>query len=94
MDNSWSDTAQAFTQAYGSNDLDASVLLMASYGFIEAKHPKYVSTVKSIERELSHNGLLFRYKNKVLAFTPKTKKIHQSIAQIKKFLIKNRGTRA
>ena len=54
MDNSWSDTAQAFTQAYGSNDLDASVLLMASYGFIEAKHPKYVSTVKSIERELSH----------------------------------------
>ena len=63
MKHSWSDTAQAFTQAYGSDDLDASVLLMASYGFIEAKHPKYVSTVKAIERELSNDGLLYRYKN-------------------------------
>ncbi len=64
MVNAWSDSAQAFTQAYGSDDLDASVLLMENYGFIEAKHPKYVSTVKAIERELSHDGLLYRYKNK------------------------------
>jgi GH15 family glucan-1,4-alpha-glucosidase len=64
MEKAWSDKAQAFTQAYGSDDLDASVLLMESYGFIDAKHPKYVSTVKAIERELSHNGLLYRYKNR------------------------------
>lgn len=63
MEHAWSDTAQAFTQAYGTDDLDASVLLMESYGFIEAKHPKYVSTVKAIERELSNDGLLYRYKN-------------------------------
>lgn len=64
MDNAWSESTQAFTQAYGSNDLDASVLLMEPYGFIDAKHPKYIKTVKAIERELSHDGLLFRYKNK------------------------------
>ena len=64
MEHAWSDKAQAFTQAYNSEDLDASVLLMESYGFIEAKHPKYVSTVKAIERELSNDGLLYRYKNK------------------------------
>ena len=63
MNNAWSHKAQAFTQAYGSDDLDASVLLMESYGFIDAKHPKYVSTVKAIERELSNDGLLYRYKN-------------------------------
>lgn len=63
MVNSWSDTAQAFTQSYGSEDLDASVLLMEPYGFIDAKHPKYISTVKAIGRELSHDGLLYRYKN-------------------------------
>ena len=63
MTNAWSDKAKAFTQAYGSEDLDASVLLMESYGFIDAKHPKYVSTVKAIGRELTHNGLLYRYKN-------------------------------
>ncbi|WP_299526684.1 glycoside hydrolase family 15 protein [Winogradskyella sp.] len=64
MVNAWSDKAKAFTQAYDSDDLDASVLLMESYGFIDAKHPKYVSTVKAIGRDLSHNGLLYRYKNK------------------------------
>jgi GH15 family glucan-1,4-alpha-glucosidase len=64
MDNAWNEDVQAFTQAYGSEDLDASVLLMESYGFIDAKHPKYISTVKAIERELCYEGLLYRYKNK------------------------------
>ena len=36
MNNAWSRKVQAFTQAYGSDDLDASVLLMESYGFIDA----------------------------------------------------------
>ena len=63
MVNAWSDKAKAFTQSYGSEDLDASVLLMESYGFIDAKHPKYVSTLKAIGRELSNDGLLYRYKN-------------------------------
>ena len=64
MAHAWSDKAQAFTQAYDTDDLDASVLLMESYGFIEATHPKYVSTVKAIEKDLSYEGLLYRYKNK------------------------------
>jgi GH15 family glucan-1,4-alpha-glucosidase len=63
MSNAWNDDAQAFTQSYGSKDLDASVLLMEPYGFILAKDPKYVSTVKAIERDLSNDGLLYRYKN-------------------------------
>lgn len=64
LQNAWNENVQAFTQSYGSEDLDASVLLMENYGFIEAKDPKYVSTVKAIERELSNDGLLYRYKNK------------------------------
>jgi GH15 family glucan-1,4-alpha-glucosidase len=64
MEKAWSDKAQAFTQAYNTEELDASVLLMESYGFIDAKHPKFVSTVKAIERDLCFEGLLYRYKNK------------------------------
>ncbi|MDW5288185.1 glycoside hydrolase family 15 protein [Formosa sp. PL04] len=64
MTNAWNEKVQAFTQSYGSDDLDASVLLMEPYGFIDAKDPKYVSTVKGIERDLSNDGLLYRYKNK------------------------------
>ncbi len=36
---------------------------MEQYGFIDAKDPKYIKTVNAIEKELSHEGLLFRYKN-------------------------------
>ena len=63
IENAWSDEKQAFTQSYGAEHLDASVLLMEPYGFIDAKDARYVKTVKAIERELSHEGLLFRYKN-------------------------------
>ncbi|WP_430907356.1 glycoside hydrolase family 15 protein [Maribacter sp. 2-571] len=62
-DNAWNEEVNAFTQSYGSKDLDASVLLMESYGFIHAKEPKFVSTVRAIEKELSNDGLLYRYKN-------------------------------
>ena len=61
--NAWNPEVNAFTQSYGSPDMDASVLLMESYGFIHAKDPKFVSTVYAIERELSNDGLLYRYKN-------------------------------
>ena len=63
IDNAWSDEKQAFTQSYGTSHLDASVLLMEPYGFIDAKDIRYIKTVKAIEKELSHEGLLFRYKN-------------------------------
>ena len=62
-DNAWNPDVGAFVQSYGSYHLDASVLLMEPYGFIAAKDPKYVSTVKAIEKELSNDGLLYRYKN-------------------------------
>tara|TARA_R110002012_G_scaffold322108_1_gene555910 strand:- start:18707 stop:20509 length:1803 start_codon:yes stop_codon:yes gene_type:complete len=63
MDKAWNENKQAFTQSYGSEHMDASVLLMESYGFIDAKDPKYVSTVKAVEKDLCHDGLLYRYKN-------------------------------
>jgi len=62
-DNAWNSEVNAFTQSYGSKNLDASVLLMESYGFINARDPKFVSTVYAIERDLSNDGLLYRYKN-------------------------------
>ncbi|MDF0706122.1 glycoside hydrolase family 15 protein [Flagellimonas okinawensis] len=61
--NAWNSDINAFVQSYGSRHLDASVLLMEPYGFIHARDPKYVSTVKAIEDGLSNDGLLYRYKN-------------------------------
>ena len=63
MEKSWSEKKQAFTQAYETEELDSSVLLMESYGFIAGSDPKYVSTVEAIQKELEYKGLMFRYKN-------------------------------
>jgi len=60
----WNPDVEAYTQSYGSPDLDASILLMEEYDFIEAKNPRYVSTVKAIEKELCRDGLMYRYKNR------------------------------
>ena len=57
----WSDTRQAFTQSYGSDELDASLLLMPLVGFLPADDPSVVSTVATIRRELTVDGLVLRY---------------------------------
>lgn len=62
--NGWNDEVEAYTQSYGSRDLDASTLLMEQYGFIDAKDPRFISTVKATEQQLCRDGLLYRYKNK------------------------------
>ncbi|MGO4919048.1 glycoside hydrolase family 15 protein [Maribacter spongiicola] len=62
-DNAWNDEVGAYTQSYGSKELDASVLLMESYGCVNAKDERYISTVNAIGRELNNDGLLYRYKN-------------------------------
>ena len=63
-DKAWNPEVEAYTQFYGSDALDASVLLMEQYGFIDAMDERYIKTVLATERELSHKGLLYRYKNK------------------------------
>jgi GH15 family glucan-1,4-alpha-glucosidase len=60
--NAWSEEKQAFAQSYGSDELDASVLLMPIYGFLPATDPRFVSTVAAIRRELTWDGLVLRYK--------------------------------
>jgi GH15 family glucan-1,4-alpha-glucosidase len=59
----WNERKQAFTQSYGSDALDASLLQMPLVGFIAADDPRFVSTVEAIRRELSVDGLLLRYRD-------------------------------
>ena len=63
MKKAWNEKVKAFTQYYGSKDLDASTLLMDSYGFIDPKDPRFVSTVMATEKTLCRDGLMYRYKN-------------------------------
>ncbi|MDP9195595.1 MAG: glycoside hydrolase family 15 protein [Pseudomonadota bacterium] len=58
----WNPDRNSFVQAYGSDQLDASVLLMPAVGFIAATDPRMVSTVKAIEDNLMEDGLVMRYR--------------------------------
>lgn len=61
MDRAWSAEKNSFVEPFDGAHLDASLLLLHEVGFIDAKDPKFVGTVAAIEKELLHNGLLYRY---------------------------------
>ena len=50
-----------FTQSYGSDALDASVLVIPHVGFLPASDPRVVGTVAAIERTLLRDGFVLRY---------------------------------
>jgi GH15 family glucan-1,4-alpha-glucosidase len=50
-----------FTQYYGSQELDASVLMIPIVGFLPPKDPRVVGTVEAIRRELTVDGFVSRY---------------------------------
>ncbi|MBN3727681.1 glycoside hydrolase family 15 protein [Burkholderia sp. Ac-20379] len=60
--NAWNESKQAFSQSYGSDELDASVLMLPLVGFLPPSDPRVVGTVEAIERELLHGGLVMRYR--------------------------------
>jgi len=51
----------AFARSYGSEDLDASVLLLPLVGFLPPRDPRVRSTVEAIERNLVKDGFVRRY---------------------------------
>jgi GH15 family glucan-1,4-alpha-glucosidase len=57
----FSATKSSFVQAYGSEELDASLLLMPLVGFLPADDSRVRSTVDAIQRELMPDGLVLRY---------------------------------
>ena len=63
LDQAWNEKRGAFTAAFGSDDLDASVLLLPDLGVIDVDDPRFVSTVAAMERELVREKHVMRYAN-------------------------------
>jgi GH15 family glucan-1,4-alpha-glucosidase len=53
----------AFTQYYGSDQLDASLLNIPLVGFLPATDDRMRSTIEAIERDLTEDGLVLRYRS-------------------------------
>jgi GH15 family glucan-1,4-alpha-glucosidase len=63
IERAWNPARGAFTAGFGLDDLDASVLLLPELGLVETHDPRFVSTVKAIERELLRDNHVMRYAN-------------------------------
>ncbi len=51
-----------FTQSFGSDALDAGLLLLPVTGFLPADDPRMIATVAAVERELLEDGFVLRYR--------------------------------
>ena len=59
----WNEKVGAFTQSFGSTDLDASCLLIATVGFLRPDDPRILATIDAIRRDLTdERGLVMRYR--------------------------------
>jgi GH15 family glucan-1,4-alpha-glucosidase len=59
----WSEEANAFTQSFGSTDLDASNLMMATVGFLPPDDPRVLATIDATADRLTDDrGLVYRYR--------------------------------
>jgi GH15 family glucan-1,4-alpha-glucosidase len=63
LERAWNPARGAFTAGFGLDDLDASVLLLPELGLLDTHDPRFVSTVKAIERELLRDKHVMRYAN-------------------------------
>lgn len=57
----WSDVAGAYAGAFGSDDLDASVLLLPIVGFLPASDERMRATIEAVESQLGAGGLIRRW---------------------------------
>ena len=57
----FSSKRRSFTQAFGSDELDASLLLLPTVGFLPASDARIRGTIAAIERELHVDGVVLRY---------------------------------
>ena len=62
--NGWNEKRRAFVQFYGCDELDASLLLLPTTGFLPCSDPRVRSTIEAIQRDLTHDGFVMRYRTK------------------------------
>ncbi len=58
----WNEALGAFVQAEGSDRLDAACLLMPLVRFIAPTDPRWLSTLRAVEDQLTDDSLVFRYR--------------------------------
>lgn len=61
LEQAWSEQAGAYAGAFGSDSLDASVLLMPLVGFLPAEDPRMLATIEAVRDRLGDGRLVRRW---------------------------------
>ena len=61
MEKGWNPEKNSFVQYYGSDALDASLLMMPLVKFVGPTDPRWIATLDRIQQELAHDTLVDRY---------------------------------
>jgi GH15 family glucan-1,4-alpha-glucosidase len=60
----WNARRRAFVSTFDGKAMDASLLLLAEVGFLDAADPRFAGTVAAVEKDLRHGDFIFRYVEK------------------------------
>ena len=63
VENGWSEHRHSYTTAYGSTELDASLLWIGLSGLVPPTDTRFVSTLKAVESELRDGHTVYRYRH-------------------------------
>ncbi|MDP8950360.1 MAG: glycoside hydrolase family 15 protein, partial [Actinomycetota bacterium] len=61
MEKGWNPKKESFVQHYGSDALDASLLLMPVVKFVGPTDPRWLATLERVQKELAYDALVNRY---------------------------------
>jgi GH15 family glucan-1,4-alpha-glucosidase len=67
MEKGWNPEKNSFVQYYGSDALDASLLMMPLVKFVGPMDPRWISTLDRIQQELAYDTLVKRYRTEYAA---------------------------
>jgi len=62
MDRGYNVQRGCFTQHYDTTEVDASLLVLPTVGFIAGDDPRFLGTVRAVEQDLIRDGLVLRYR--------------------------------
>jgi GH15 family glucan-1,4-alpha-glucosidase len=60
----WNERRGTFVSTFDGESMDASLLLLAEFGFLDATDPRFAATVNAVEKDLRRGDFIFRYVEK------------------------------
>lgn len=62
LENGWNERVQSFSFRHGGESLDAATLTIGLVGLVPPDDPRFIATVRAVQRDLLEDGVVYRYR--------------------------------